>query len=581
MLAQEDAEAANTQTSPLADVTAQERALIDAEIAKGNLDPAIQSADALVQFAQDGNHKEMTILGSQMEDQEKFDKARYWYTKAARIGNVFAIRRWSHLLILGKGGEIDVMTPLRRLRGKADKDNHILAGAFVFGLQLLDWNYGFDTDTTVLDWYEDLANRGVNILGFMDGNTGASQQVEWIGNYYEKKAQQAENSRLLLERARHYYKRANAVAALKKVNQAIDQQTQEIFTAQALLTPTLCRDLFSNVDEALKLHERYQQDIFSSPGDAKRIVKSYHAAVEKRYLSAKESNVSLNFESASPGLFAYIYFLSTYGIDAESAGLLSEDDNVSDSSIKVVAKDFPARYVIALALAANRTKVECSNGKINFSVNGDTRPPDRLITPHLISEWDEGLVVEGNQLQGNGKMAFESLFQYEGEVIRSLPNGKGAYLDANGIVTQQSERFVDGVAAGPGTSYVKGRPYCRGNCLENGTKGNAELSFERFRYSGEIVNLRPSGAGRLEYVKRPSGYLQKYYPIDDDAEVISFFEGNFVDGVKSGKGRCGIKENSDFYEFDCEFYHGNLISVDGLNLLPSNYAKATHNDIPL
>lgn len=576
-------EAAIMTSSALANVTAQEQALIDAVIAKGKLDPSIRSADALVQSAQDGNNKEMTILASLLEEQEQFDKARYWYTEAAKAGNVFAIKRWSNLLISGKGGELDVVKPIRRLRGLADKNNQILGGAFVVSLQLLDWDYGFDTDTTVLSWYEDLANRDINVLSSVKGNTGPLQQVEWIGNYYENKAKHAENRRQLLERARHYYKRANALEALKKINRVIDQEVQEHYRAQSLLTPALCRNLFSNADEALKLHERYQQDVFASPNHARRIVKSYRAALEKRYLTAGESNVSINFESASLRNIMYIYFLTKHDINIESANLISEDAEVAKASFKIVAKGFPVRYALALILATNDIDVDCSNDKVHFSSSGDAKIPDRLITPHLISSWDKGLVVEDNQLQGNGKVVFESLFQYQGEVVRSLPNGKGAYLDADGIATQQNERFIDGVAAGQGINYVDGQPYCRGNCLENESKGNAELAFERFKYVGDVVDMRPSGVGRLEYVKRPfDNRLQKYYPIDDDAEVISFFEGAFVDGVKAGKGRCGIKENgSEFYEFDCEFYRGNLVSVGGVYILPSHYAKATHNDLYL
>ncbi len=86
---------------------------------------------------------------------------------------------------------------------------------------------------------------------------------------------------------------------------------------------------------------------------------------------------------------------------------VSFDDNIKDISTMIYSKDEYPSVMANLILADFGIGAQCSEGKVHFFIENQTKANPHMMTPHFLTGWSQGIVYKDGNLQGSGKLDYE------------------------------------------------------------------------------------------------------------------------------------------------------------------------------
>lgn len=173
------------------------------------------------------------------------------------------------------------------------------------------------------------------------------------------------------------------------------------------------------------------------------------------------------------------------------------------------------------------------------------------------------MIKEGNQMTHNyeEKELFypDGTIMYRGGVKKNdfghdIYDGKGTLFDQEGQPLYEGE-FVNHMKQGNGIMYLKGQLIYQGEFIQNKKQGNGILYKDgQIHYEGHFRNDLMDGYGILYYeedVIAPYQELRLMYPHLNQPQ----YEGDFVHGMKKGKGKQYYPTGFLQYEGDFIWHH--------------------------
>lgn len=173
------------------------------------------------------------------------------------------------------------------------------------------------------------------------------------------------------------------------------------------------------------------------------------------------------------------------------------------------------------------------------------------------------MIKEGNQMTHNyeEKELFypDGTIMYQGGVKKNdfghdIYDGKGTLFDQEGEPLYEGE-FVNHMKQGNGIMYLKGQLIYQGEFIQNKKQGNGILYKDgHIHYEGHFRNDLMDGYGVLYYeddVIAPYQELRAMYPHLNQPQ----YEGDFVHGMKKGKGKQYYPNGFLQYEGDFIWHH--------------------------
>lgn len=173
------------------------------------------------------------------------------------------------------------------------------------------------------------------------------------------------------------------------------------------------------------------------------------------------------------------------------------------------------------------------------------------------------MIKEGNQMTHNyeEKELFypDGTIMYRGGVKKNdfghdIYDGKGTLFDQEGEPLYEGE-FVNHMKQGNGIMYLKGQLIYQGEFIQNKKQGNGILYKDgQIHYEGHFRNDLMDGYGILYYeedVIAPYQELRSMYPHLNQPQ----YEGDFVHGMKKGKGKQYYPNGFLQYEGDFIWHH--------------------------
>lgn len=173
------------------------------------------------------------------------------------------------------------------------------------------------------------------------------------------------------------------------------------------------------------------------------------------------------------------------------------------------------------------------------------------------------MIKEGNQMTHNyeEKELFypDGTIMYRGGVKKNdfghdIYDGKGTLFDQEGERLYEGE-FVNHMKQGNGIMYLKGQLIYQGEFIQNKKQGNGILYKDgQIHYEGHFRNDLMDGYGILYYeedVTAPYQALRAKYPHLNQPQ----YEGDFVHGMKKGKGKQYYPNGFLQYEGDFIWHH--------------------------
>lgn len=173
------------------------------------------------------------------------------------------------------------------------------------------------------------------------------------------------------------------------------------------------------------------------------------------------------------------------------------------------------------------------------------------------------MIKEGNQMTHNyeEKELFypDGTIMYRGGVKKNdfghdIYDGKGTLFDQEGEPLYEGE-FVNHMKQGNGIMYLKGQLIYQGEFIQNKKQGNGILYKDgQIHYEGHFRNDLMDGYGILYYeedVIAPYQELRAMYPHLNQPQ----YEGDFVHGMKKGKGKQYYPNGFLQYEGDFIWHH--------------------------
>ena len=522
----------------------------------------------------------MALLGYVLEQNERIEKARFWLEQAAEAGNIFGIRRLSYLLMYRDPAGRDYLKAIGNIRSIAGNSYGGVDALYFYMLDTLHVKYRFSTDVVSLIWMEFYADRGMPPPGYSDRGKPSHLQYQWLGNAYQEKAAKENAMRVrLLREARWFYKKSGDLKSLLSVNRKLDEVGKPPHIEDPGLITALCKNYFQDSASALKIRRQYQQKVFASPGRAQSIVADYQRELQRHYQGAGGENITFNFQSVSLLSLMELYFSFVLTGDAPLDQVFSLGESLQPLNVTVNIKNMPNAYAMALILAEHGIKADCSRLPIRFYTDTETVPL-KLVISYLVTGWEGEFQSGPEGLNGTGSVEYENALRYQGQVVKNLPDGSGDLSDARGWYREINDNFVAGIAEGDGKILVNGEVGYVGPFKGNTGTGTGRLASESYLYEGELSEMQPHGKGRMEHVVRSRDQQWRpYYSLDEEIDIVSFFEGRFVDGKKQGTGLCGLRKGEVFQEFECEFHQGTLIRMGDISLLPDYYSVKDHSQL--
>jgi len=173
------------------------------------------------------------------------------------------------------------------------------------------------------------------------------------------------------------------------------------------------------------------------------------------------------------------------------------------------------------------------------------------------------MIKEGNQMTHNyeEKELFypDGTIMYRGGVKKNdfghdIYDGKGTLFDQEGQPLYEGE-FINHMKQGNGIMYLKGQLIYQGEFIQNKKQGNGILYKDgQIHYEGHFRNDLMDGYGILYYeedVIAPYQELRSMYPHLNQPQ----YEGDFVHGMKKGKGKQYYPTGFLQYEGDFIWHH--------------------------
>ncbi len=173
------------------------------------------------------------------------------------------------------------------------------------------------------------------------------------------------------------------------------------------------------------------------------------------------------------------------------------------------------------------------------------------------------MIKEGNQMTYNyeEKELFypDGTIMYRGGVKKNdfghdIYDGKGTLFDQEGQPLYEGE-FINHMKQGNGIMYLKGQLIYQGEFIQNKKQGNGILYKDgQIHYEGHFRNDLMDGYGILYYeedVIAPYQELRSMYPHLNQPQ----YEGDFVHGMKKGKGKQYYPTGFLQYEGDFIWHH--------------------------
>ena len=548
-----------------------------------------RAAQAMIKSALDGDHVNLQMVGWLYRKAKHYEKSRFWYQKAHAAGNEYGMVGYADLMIQEKGGPRDLDQGLSIYKRLLKYGRAHSSTFYLYTLNTIYYDFHFQTDIVKLYWYEYFSNHKINIKNAQDTSAGSRRLYNHVAEAYEDSANPFSESFVYgsdekddnkLHKARIFYKKARNIEKISSINAVISGSygVKEPKLSKKKINH-VCQQAFNHSARDFQEFLQAQQKILTNPLKHQSIAKDYHAKTQKRY-GIQRDNASLNFLTISLKKLINIYLNFAFDISSSSGHTVKFDKRMDDIYIMSRMQDRSFTAYINILIEHYGISATCENTVLEFTLPDSPHPPGQLITSHLITQWDGDFILSNLGLTGKGQLSFEGTFGFHGEVENNLPKEKGKYVTATGETILEGESFANGMLSGIGQVFMSGNKIYTGDLQENDFSGSGEFSKERYRYTGELIRGEPHGLGRMEHLLRNKNQTRMYYyPLDQEAPIISFYEGEFNDGKKHGKGNCGIKNKDGNYdEFRCKFYQDNLIMVNDISLLPPGASTATHFD---
>jgi hypothetical protein len=217
--------------------------------------------------------------------------------------------------------------------------------------------------------------------------------------------------------------------------------------------------------------------------------------------------------------------------------------------------------------------VEFTNGNIYYgSWNIDGEMDGYGL--YLIKSKD--VLIEGIWRKGSniyGRIFFPNNDIYEGDIMNSIPHGKGVILFSNGEIYKGD--FDKGEMSGKGTFIYVDKSYYSGKIKNGVFDGKGSMKWNNgTEYHGNFCNSILSGKGKMYNNSTGEKYIGFFDKNEFNGEGIytyqngDVFQGIFECGARMGKGKYIRNDN---VEFDC-FWKDDL---------PNGNGEVIYNDIKI
>lgn len=523
-----------------------------------------------------------TVIGGIHLRANNYSKARAYYELAANMGHWFASIELTLLQSLGKGGPSNLAEKINYIQTWPLEANDLLVSEYHNFLNEIQSTYRFNTKPVLLYWYEKASKKNI---GYTYGDYTEHRAFfnNKIAAHYDPLvySDTIGGNVLYATIAHHYYRQGGIVDKSERLEALLSAPAPAPFSNKQFQKD--CNDIFKNTVSNYQEFTDTQQAIYQSPKDAEDIIKAYRdQAIARHYPEgdSEEGIAGLYFDNLS--LHHIVNFFlefdsktARYHNPLQQSGLQNKQVTVSTKTSKL-----PFRSTVGLYLAHANIEISCTDNGIRLTPKARSARKHISFNPHFISHWKGDFSVTSEGLSGTGEVFYEDVIKLTGSFINSQLQGRGEKTLLEENTTYQSDNFIEGNINGLVEIRKAGNIIYSGGYKHGAYHGVGKFAVLNSRYEGEFSEGLKHGVGRLEFIDRklPREHLVQYrYPLNDKAEVISWYEGSFKNDMAHGKGKCGIfSENRTEELFDCEFYNNTLIRIGQTSLLPGNALYSTH-----
>lgn len=527
------------------------------------------------------------IVGTLYEDMKDYSNARRFFKLSADRGFVYGISDYGKFLLKGLGGDQQFIKGIKLLLRLSRNHNNHFATAFLTELERISHISNFDTEINRLYWIEYFANKSVNAKEYDKKYKEPKDQYQIIAEYYEKLSG-AESDKYVfghdrvrdrfLNLARKYQKKSGNIEEVVRINRVISGGSRLSGELSSEIQHS-CKELYDHRHSIASTHREIQNKILRGEYRERLSIEDFDDLFLQSLTIDNGDKISFSFQNISLYSALELFLNFSFGLQIDQSQVVVSED-LKDVSIMARFRNYPVNVVLALLLEKFQLGLTCEKSRFSIRTSEDFPKKTVFFTPHFITHWEGDLKLTGDDLEGEGVISYGSFLVVDGQIKRSMLNGKGRihYLGGESLA---GNNFTDNILSGQvELSFAEGVTY-RGEYLNNKPDGSGEIFNTFYRYQGEFENGLENGEGYMENIKhlQPDDYLLKaMYPLNyKQYQVVSSYLGGFVKGKKHGIGTCSVFANgrkSD--EFSCEFYNDNLISLAGISLLPPGANKSIH-----
>jgi hypothetical protein len=504
------------------------------------------------------------------------EKAFSWYKQAHEHGNINGSTDYADYLFYGKAGVTDFQQAARIFAELIRKNK---TGYERGWLNTINWGIaGIDTAIVAAAWADYFLQSPDHRDEFSnDEQTGQAELHNRLGNYYRwstagSNTDEAQVDAFRLNSAYYHYQQAHDTSSMAEIDAQRKKPTEPIHSDNLSPFKDYACSMFARNNVDFQEFEHTQQRIFNHPQQTKKLISQFRNSLIKSYTQkkfGKDANATLDWNSEAMPMDSLLQLFFDFLNDNKWMPTLTYDDSIKKIPVRIIIHEQPAFITLNLLLASYGIGATCSDNTVHFFVDNSYKAKSHLFTTHFITQWDK-VLLEKNQLSGNGNIYFEKTFSYSGDIINNLPNGKGKYNESNNSFIA-GDNFVNGILYGNGERVEFGHSVEQGSYQgymldgygEQGIGvGNCHVSKGSFK-----AGLQ-EGTGAITYYKCGKYINYWYLPVNNDLAPIWSFTGNFKAGKKT-TGTCSIYKNKVVVDtFTCEFFEDSLVKIGDVSLLP-------------
>jgi len=506
------------------------------------------------------------------------EKAKNYYKIASMKGSEDGKKNYARLLMNPDDREFDLEKGLGLYR------ELIVSGQsgsldFRWALYDVENKFGIPTSFTIIPWYKYFLNN-YNLAKEFDNDSveGYTELNNDLANHFNEHRQgslydDGSSYQRYKNLAIEYYTQSENTEKIKAIENDSDKR-KKWFSNQIIKNiPSACDLIFKNSVAEYEKHKKTQYMIYADMKHSKEISSKFRQEINGYYKKAlgdgNNLNETISFSFHSISLSQLFQILYDFGESDYREYQIEFDKNLKNQRIVIQVENEYYPLIFNLLLREFNVNTTCKDGIIYLSKK-NLEPP-RFYTSSFVTTYN-GFKLSNNLFHGRGELIYDNGAIYAGDLIDGLASGTGLYTHNQSRIKGS---FQNGMINGFATySGENGEIYFEGqfvNGILNGT-GRQGLGYDfsgASIYEGNFLDGARSGKGTITYV-----YADKYskwynIPVNFDYKKHWSFTGEFFENHET-VGECTLYGDDQrvLDRFSCEFHKGYITKIGTVDLLP-------------